>query len=259
MPNLVNLDVEFVSLVDRAAVRNPTNQSEPQRFLLFKKESGANTDPEGGTMSEAELSAALEKAETERDEASAKVTKAESERDELSAKVSKLEEQVQTLQKADPKPEQINKDELSPLVREALEKAEKRAEDADARIEKAEKLAKAERDERVTRDFVAKAEEIPLVAGDAAEFGPVLKRASESLSKEDFDLLNQRLAAANEQISKSALFKQMGSDADGERGSGDGDLARKAEEIQKSGGSRFDAMREAARGQDGARYLQSVR
>jgi hypothetical protein len=32
--HLKNLDVEYVSLVDRAAVRDPSNPDEPQRFLL---------------------------------------------------------------------------------------------------------------------------------------------------------------------------------------------------------------------------------
>lgn len=207
-------------------------------------------------MTEAELSAALEKAETERDELTAKVEKAEAERDELSAKVEKLE-----AAKPDVEPEAINKDELDPRIREALEKAEKRAEEADARIEKAEKLAKAEADLRVTREFVAKAQAFAHVAGDADEFGPVLKHAAEMLSKEDYELLEQRLTAANEQIDKGDLFTQAGHSGDGERGDGAGEVARKADELRKSDPSisRFDAMRQAARGEDGARYLESVR
>lgn len=44
MPQLTNLDVEWVSLVDRAAVRDPVEQSEPMRFLIWKRE----TDPSQG-------------------------------------------------------------------------------------------------------------------------------------------------------------------------------------------------------------------
>jgi hypothetical protein len=42
VPQLVDIDVDFVSLVDRAAVRDPQRKSEPRRFLLMKRE-GANT------------------------------------------------------------------------------------------------------------------------------------------------------------------------------------------------------------------------
>ena len=39
MANLLrNLEVEWVSLVDRAAVRDPSNPDEPQRFLLTKRD-----------------------------------------------------------------------------------------------------------------------------------------------------------------------------------------------------------------------------
>ena len=39
MPSqLQDLKVDWVSLVDRAAVRNPQNKSEPRRFLLYKRE-----------------------------------------------------------------------------------------------------------------------------------------------------------------------------------------------------------------------------
>ena len=255
MPLLQNLDVQWVSLVDRAAVRNPTEPSEPQRFLvtksevpIWKREGGATTDPEGGTMTEAELSAALEKAETERDE--------------LTAKVEKLEQDLEKASEVEtPEPVEIDKSELDPRVREALDKAEARAADADARIEKAENLAKAERDARVTKEFVAKAEQFAHVAGDTSEFGRILKSASESLSKEDFDLLEQRLTAANEQIDKGELFKQAGEDGDGRRGTDVSDMAQKAEDIRKADPSvsEFEAMRRASRDQAGEQYLQAVR
>jgi len=38
MAQLKDLRVDFVSLVDRAAVRDPQNKSEPRRFLLYKRE-----------------------------------------------------------------------------------------------------------------------------------------------------------------------------------------------------------------------------
>lgn len=38
MAQLTDLRVDSVSLVDRAAVRSPTDKNEPRRFLLFKRE-----------------------------------------------------------------------------------------------------------------------------------------------------------------------------------------------------------------------------
>lgn len=46
MPQLIDLDVQFVSLVDRAAVRDPQRKSEPRRFLLSKRAGGAPTPTE---------------------------------------------------------------------------------------------------------------------------------------------------------------------------------------------------------------------
>lgn len=254
MPRLQNLAVEYVSLVDRAAVRDPMNPSEPQKFLLWKAERGATNDPEGGTMTEAEQSAALKKAEDERDAAVA-------ERDEAVAKNEKLEKKLKKASKDDPEPTEIDKSELPPAVRDALEKAEKREQEANERIEKAETIAKEERDQRITREFVVKAEAIPHVAGDTAEFGKVLKSASELLSKEEFELLEQRLSAVNEQIDKGELFKQLGRSGDAERDSGEDAIARKAEELKKADSSLsdYDAMVLASRGEAGREHLQHVR
>lgn len=38
MAHLKDLDVQFVSLVDRAAVRDPVNKDEPMRFLIWKRD-----------------------------------------------------------------------------------------------------------------------------------------------------------------------------------------------------------------------------
>lgn len=204
-------------------------------------------------MTEAEQSAALKKAEDERDAAVA-------ERDEAVAKNEKLEKK---LAKKDPdaKPADLNKADLSPEWQARIEKMEA---DQKAAVEKSEadaKLAKDERDQRVTREFVVKAEAIPHVAGDTAEFGKVLKSASELLSKEEFELLEQRLSAVNEQIDKGELFKQLGRSGDAERDSGEDAIARKAEELKKADSSLsdYDALVLASRGEAGREHLQHVR
>lgn len=45
MSQLTNVDVEWVSLVDRAAVRDPVEQSEPNRFLIWKRDSSQGGHP----------------------------------------------------------------------------------------------------------------------------------------------------------------------------------------------------------------------
>lgn len=198
-----------------------------------------------------ELSAALEKTETERDEALAKA-------EELEAKVAELETAVAEKPVEKAEPVEIDKNELPAAVREALEKAEAKSADADKRIAKAEELAKSERDLRVRKEFIAKAETMPHVGGERSEFGDLLKAASESLTTEQFDALDQILTAANEQLGASELLKSFGVEGEGSRG-GDSEMLAKAEKLQEGGMSRVDALRQAARGEQGARYLTSVR
>lgn len=246
MPQLKDLDVQWVSLVDRAAVRDLQKTDEPRRFLIWKAE---NQDPEGGRqMTDAEMRAEVEKAEKERDELrkqltdqtelKSKLAKAEQDRDELTKRVETLEKAAKP-DKPEPKP--VDKSELTPEVRALVEKAEADAavekserEKLAKRVEDAEKLAKAERDERLTRDFVAKAETFKALPVEAEKFGPVLKAASESLSKEEFEALETVLKAADEQIAKSELFKEQGSSRESTPTGALADATKKAEEIRKS-------------------------
>lgn len=234
---LRNLDVRFVSLVDRAAVRDPNNPTEPQKFILFKRDSGADPDPQGGSMTEEER-AALQKAEQERDEALAKLEKAEK----------KLKKQAKT---DEPTTEEIDKADLPKAVRDALEKAETERDELKKAADEATQLAKAERDQRIAKEFIAKAEgEFAHVGGDSTEFGPILKAASEKLSKEEYEALETRLRAAEEQVRTSQLFKEMGRSGDpAPAGEGDQDLARKAEELRKNDSSLtpYQAMEQALR------------
>src|SRR5947209_7749183 len=135
MSRLTDLDVAFVSLVDRAAVRAPSKPTEPQRFLFLKRDSGASPTT-GGSMPQTatpeELQAALTKAQEERDAAVARAAKAERKL----AKKSKSD---------GGDGESIDKSDLPPAVRAALEKAEKSEKDAIAKAEEAERIAKEER------------------------------------------------------------------------------------------------------------------
>jgi hypothetical protein len=288
MPDLANLDVEWVSLVDRAAVRDPVEQSEPMRFLIWKRDT--QHPSQGGHMSkltkelldqlgkavdnEADLAKLVEKAEHSEDVAKALQGAARliaAHKDELSpeimAELTKFvglepeapeptpepktaAELVASLKKSDIAEEvisevesalakaaekaEIDKADLPPAVKAALEKAESdRAEDR-KRAEKAEKIAKEERNTRLTKEFVAKAEDYKALAVKAEDFGPVLKEASEKLSEEAFEALEKALNAADEGLAKSELFKEQGANGVPEPGDAFQEATRKAAELRKS-------------------------
>jgi len=75
---------------------------------------------------------------------------------------------------------------------------------AEARAAEAEKIAKAERDLRLTREYVSKAAEYGIGGVTPNELGPVLMRAAESLPYEDCVVLHKALTSAGE------VFKELG-------------------------------------------------
>ena len=268
--SLVNLDVEFVSLVDRAAVRDPTAPTQPQRFVVFKRDRGAQPTPKEDPMTPTpeEQAAALEKAQAELAETLAKLEKSEADKARAEAELAEKNKPADP-----PEPKKVDKSALAPEVREMIEKAEREAEqlrkdhaEDRARLEKAEQLAKEERDLRVEREFIAKAEkEFPHI-GAAGELGPRLKRMSESLSKEDYDAHLQQLAATNAQLETGALFSELGKSGDPQAGGQDADMAKlqkAAEEIRKADSSlsNYEAMELALRQDKAAqaRYLANNR
>lgn len=71
-------------------------------------------------------------------------------------------------------------------------------------------IAKAERDARISKEFISKAESMPMLAEDKTEFGTLLRKAHEALGDEDFGKFEQVLKTANEQIAKGNLFSEFG-------------------------------------------------
>lgn len=270
---LQDVEVEFVSLVDRAAVRDPQNKSEPRQFLIWKS---AGHDQEGDTsMTAEEMQAKIDKAEADSKEAQEKAEatvkaaqeaqeKAETERDEALEKAKKKpgtdeDESGEATTKSDLPPEVVaHLEKAEAAANERIEKAEKAAADA-------EEIAKAERDRRVTADFISKAEGFNALPMAATELGPVLKRASEGLSKEDFDALDSLLKAANEQVARGDLYKAVGADVGGSRVPSDayGEVQQKAAELRKNDPklSRGEAEALAMKNDPDLqqRYLASVR
>lgn len=271
MPSLQNLDVEWVSLVDRAAVRDSENPTEPMRLLLWKREHP--NPPQEGRMTAEETTAALAKAQED-------LKKAEDRADAAEAKATKADEQIEALTKSvdelkkatssDPEPARLDKSELAEPVRAALEKAEADARAHAERAEKAEKdakeagdIAKAEREERLTKEFVAKAESYKALPVKKDEFGPVLKEASEKLSKESYEALETVLKAADAQVAATDLFKEQGRGGDGKPSDALGEAQAKAAELRKADSSlsEAEAMRKAfaENPELAARYQDEVR
>ena len=112
-----------------------------------------------------------------------------------------------------------------PAVRALIEKAEQDAKQAS-------EIAKAERDQRLDREFIAKAEALPMLSTDKTMLGALLRRISEALSAEDATAVTKMLDAANVQIAKGNLFSEMG------RGGGETTVSKSvdaaAQELMKS-------------------------
>lgn len=259
MPNrLTDIRVKRVSFVNRGAVRDPRDPSEPRRRLLWKSEDAIEPaaeppDPKGTTMSDMdELRAAVEKAERERDEALRKAQDVEDALEKASKKKANADDDTD-----DEKEPQRNEDgtvvksELPEPVRAALEKAEQKEAEAIRKAEEAEKIAKEERDLRLTREFIAKAESEFPHGSDPAELGPRLMKMEAALSKEDYDAHLTELRSLNEQVATSNLFKEAGVGGRPAHGKSDevATTVAKAEELRKADPSlsEAEAFRRAAK------------
>ncbi len=121
-------------------------------------------------------------------------------------------------------------------ARVEFEKQERELAELRKAAEKAEEIAKQERTLREEREFIAKAETEFTHLGKAEELGPELMRMKASLSKEDYDRHLERLAAANEQIAKGAVFREYGVSGSGSKAAKDGlrKAHEKAEELRKA-------------------------
>jgi len=118
---------------------------------------------------------------------------------ELVDTVSKLAEKVDAIE-----------DEKEEVLKSADPKLVAIVKGLEERASAAEAIAKAERDHRMTQEYVSKAATLSHLPVKAVEFGSVLKDAAESLSEEAFNAIWQVLSAANANLSKSGLFNEIG-------------------------------------------------
>lgn len=144
-----------------------------------------------------------------------------------------VKEVEEALSKAAEKAE-LEKADLPPAVKAALEKAEEDRKESAKKAEDAERIAKEERDTRLNKEFIAKAEGFEGLSVKPAEFGPVLKAASEKLGKDDFKELERVLKSADEQIVNGELFKEAGSSGSRVTSGAFEEAQKAAEEIRKA-------------------------
>ena len=120
--------------------------------------------------------------------------------EELVASIEKMHEEANALQEAEK--EDIFKS-ADPRLVEIVKAAEERA-------MVAESIAKAERDFRLEREFVSKAQELDSLPVKAEEFGLLLKSVADALTEEQYNSIWQVLSAANSSVAKSGMFEEVG-------------------------------------------------
>lgn len=120
-----------------------------------------------------------------------------------------VEETVpEVLSKAETLPELP--EDIRPYVEEALKKSHEENEALKKQVEEAMAKAAKLEDQRLTDEFMAKASEFDKLPTEG--LGEILKEASANMKPESYEKLEGILRASNEQLAKSALFEEMGSD-----------------------------------------------
>ena len=96
---------------------------------------------------------------------------------------------------------------------QVIAKALGRVEELEAQHREFEQIAKAERDLRLTREYISKAAEYN-VPVDPQELGPVLYRMAETMSYDDCAVIAKCLETAGEMLFQEAGFQGGGENAD---------------------------------------------
>ncbi len=98
---------------------------------------------------------------------------------------------------------------LDPGVRALLEKALEERDQAAAKADQALSLAKELKDEKVLKEYVEKAEDLPHLPIEPLKFGPVMKALGEA-HPDEFAEVYRVLKAVDAIVEKSALFSEIG-------------------------------------------------
>lgn len=198
---LSDMVLDFVSLVPAG--------DDPMAQVVISKAAPDHQqeDDMGDTISKDDLApevvAYIEGLEAEVEDLSKSVDDLTTEKTTLTEALKKAEDEG-TIVKSEEEQRKALLEKADPAVRALIEKAEKDAEEAA-------KIAKAERDARLDREFISKAEAMPMLSEDKTALGGLLRRISEALTTEDAEAVTKVLTAANAQIEKGNLFTEFGS------------------------------------------------
>ncbi len=266
---LLDLDVREVSLVDRPAIRrkflvikrdeNGDNMideqvvASEQESFIFDEVVVADEEVVKSKHTNEEVE---EEASDEEEESSKSKAKAKAKAEELEEESDEEEEASEKKKKKKVKKETKKMDnnqssipvsfskrddgsyDLTGVPEEMQATVEQLCKAQDAAIQKAaelEEILKAERDERLRRDFVEKAEkEYPNLPGTAVEIGILLKSLND-LDKEVAEKVEGIFKSVNAQIEGGSLLEEVGSPTNEAEVTAWGRIEKQAQELVSSG------------------------
>lgn len=186
---LSNIEIDEVSLVDRPAnthARVAIAKRAPEETVDYFNEKGEIVD-----LDDLEIGSVV----FDGDQNAFKIEAEDAEELEDEPVGKSLAEQVrEDLSKA---LGDVERDDVIAKAMDQISKAEERA-------NAAEKIASSERELRLTREYISKAQEYDVPGVTAQELGPVLMHAAESLSYDDCVVLNKAFTSAG------AAFAELG-------------------------------------------------
>jgi hypothetical protein len=96
-----------------------------------------------------------------------------------------------------------------PEIRQLIEKQAEEIEKANERAEEAEKIAKSERTQRLTREFVEKASQLPMIAENPQDLGALMMELN-ALDPAVGEKVEKLFKAANEGLRQGNVFGEIG-------------------------------------------------
>jgi len=177
----------------------------------------------------------LEKSKTENE---TKFSEKETELEESVTKADELATKVEELEKSGKTDEERKKEEI---LKGASDEVIEKVADLEKKVEAAEEATNIEKEARITKEYEVKAESLTHIPGSKEEIAKQIRVAHES-SPEEGAKLEETFKALNEQVEKSGLFKEAGTEGSDAGGDADakieaGGLAiAKAENISKEQG-----------------------
>lgn len=236
---LMGLRINRVDLVDKGANQDGTGDG--AHVLLFKR---ATPSVEGNMkltdMTPEQLLKHAEDQATKIDEQATSITALETGKTDLDTKVADLTKSVEKLTKAAGKAAGDDPDEeilkgLPDNVRKLLDKKDEAITKAQGEAEEASKIAKAERETRLTKEYIVKADGLKAVIGKPADIAKQLRAIDEGLDEEIAKAVQDTISSLNDLVEKSELFKTLSRREDADEGSAVAEVAKRAKQKVEKG------------------------